>query len=268
MIDGTILAAGETSLNEWKLRVHKLPHYVSADELAGSAVVVIDALRATSTICQALSAGATDVVPFLEVSEALAAAEKVGRADLVLGGERGGKRIEGFDLGNSPAEYTPQAVGGQRVFMTTTNGTRALGHARQAARVILASLLNLSAVVESVKDERRVDILCAGTGGHATGEDILAAGAIVDRLCSMPGAKWRLNESAAAARQEWQWLVAGAKTDGRSLSEQLAIDLRDTSGGHNLVEIGLEQDVVDCAQIDRLRIVPELDVRAWRITAK
>lgn len=235
--------------------------------MAGSAVVVIDLLRATSTICQALAAGASEVVPFLEVSETLAAANEAGRSEVVLGGERGGKRIEGFDLGNSPREYSPAAVGGRRVFVTTTNGTRAMHHARQASRVILGSLLNLSAVVASIKDQPRVDILCAGTGGHATGEDILVAGAIGDKLFELWGPNLKMNEAARAARQEWQWLVEGAKADGRSVSEQLAIELRDTAGGHNLVEIGLDQDVVDCAQVDSLRIVPELDVRSWRIMA-
>jgi 2-phosphosulfolactate phosphatase len=110
--------------------------------------------------------------------------------------------------------------------------------------------------------------LCAGTDGHPTGEDILMAGAIVDRLCTLPGAKWHLNDVAATARQEWQWLVETAKAESRSVSEQLAIELRDTAGGHNLIEIGLDQDVVDCAEIDRLDIAPKLDVRAWRITAK
>ena len=98
----------------------------------------------------------------------------------MLGGERRGKRIEGFDLGNSPAEYTPEAVGGRRVFITTTNGTRALHHARLARRVVVGAFVNLSAVVASVRDEPRVDILCAGTDGSETREDILAAGAIVE----------------------------------------------------------------------------------------
>ncbi|MEX0641569.1 MAG: 2-phosphosulfolactate phosphatase [Pirellulales bacterium] len=249
------------------LRVHYLPSHAAAEELAGSAVVVIDALRATSVICQALAAGAPEVVPFLEVEEAIAAWTKEHREQVVLGGERGGMQIDGFDLGNSPSEYTPQAVGGRRVFITTTNGTRALHHAQQALRVIVGSFLNLSAVVTSLKDEPRVDILCAGTGGCATGEDILAAGAMVDRLCSLPGANWRLNDAASAARHEWSGLVAAADDDGRSVSEQLAMEMRETAGGHNLVEIGLDQDLVDCAQIDRLNIVPELDVRAWRITA-
>lgn len=249
------------------LRVHYLPSHVRAEELAGSAVVVIDALRATSVICQALAAGARDVVPFLEVREALAAADEEGRAEVVLGGERRGHRIDGFDVGNSPCEYSAEVVGGRRVFVTTTNGTRALHHAQLARRVIVASFLNLSAVVASLQDELRVDVVCAGTDGHATGEDILAAGAVVDGLCSLPGAKRQLNDAATSARQEWRGLVAAAQEDGRGVNEQLALELRDTAGGHNLIEIGLERDLVDCAQVDRLNIVPELDVREWRITA-
>src|SRR3954465_4347181 len=173
------------------LRVHKLPREVDEKELAGSTVVVIDLLRATSTICQALVSGAREVVPFLEIDDALAAAQSANRADIVLGGERRGGKIPGFDVGNSPAEYTPRVVGGKRVFITTTNGTRAMYHARLASRVVLGSFLNLSAVVASIKDEPRVDILCAGTDGGETGEDILAAGsvahALAHTLCQIKG---------------------------------------------------------------------------------
>src|SRR5262245_14849817 len=104
-----------------ELHVHKLPSQVDEREFAGSTVVVIDLLRATTTICQALAAGAREVVPFRTIEETFAAAAKVGRHNVVLGGERGGKRIDGFDLGNSPSEYTPESVGGRRVFITTTN---------------------------------------------------------------------------------------------------------------------------------------------------
>jgi 2-phosphosulfolactate phosphatase len=248
------------------IKVHYLPRLVPEQHLAGNTVVVIDALRATSTICQALASGASEVVPCLEVEEALAATQD-GGGQVVLGGERGGKRIDGFELGNSPREYTRQAVGGRRVFITTTNGTRAMHHARQAARVILGSFLNLSAVVASIKNEARIDILCAGTDGRETGEDILAAGGMVDQLCRLAGANWRLNDAAAMAGRDWSLLNQEAQVANRTVNEQLAIELRDAPGGRNLVDIGLDQDIVDCAQVDRLAIVPELDVREWRISA-
>ena len=102
---------------------------------------MIDLLRATSTICQALAAGRDEVVPFLEIDEALAAAAKCERERTSCWAANGAaERSTGFDLGNSPAEYTPEAVGGRRVFITTTNGTRALHHARQARRVLVGGI--------------------------------------------------------------------------------------------------------------------------------
>lgn len=231
-----------------------MPQEIAPEDLAGSTVVVIDLLRATSTICQAMAAGATEVVPFLEIDQALAAAA-TDRSNIVLGGERHGKRIDGFDLGNSPAEYTPTSVGGRRVFITTTNGTRALHHAHQAERVLLGSFLNLSAVVASLKNAPRVDILCAGTDGVESREDILAAGAIVERLTSVQPESWKLDAGATKSLEEW-----------RSQQQPLAIELRSTPGGRNLLAIGMDHDLDDCAQIDALSIVPELDASTGRIT--
>jgi 2-phosphosulfolactate phosphatase len=253
-------------MGEHELRVHRLPWEVAREKLAGSAVIVIDLLRASSTICQAIASGAREVVPFLEVDQALAAAEAAGRSQVVLGGERKGAKILGFDLGNSPVEYTPEAVRGRRVFITTTNGTRALDHARLARRVLVGALVNLSAVVASIQDEPRIDILCAGADGVATREDILAAGAMTNRLAELWGPSCQINQQATAAQREWLEVAAKAKSSRKPLNEQLAIELHDSQGGRNLLGIGLDRDLVDCAQIDRLSVVPELDVRKWRIT--
>ncbi len=156
---GGINEFADQQMYEHSIHVHKLPADVDEQSLAGSTVIVIDLLRATTTICQALASGAHNVVPFREIDETLAAANRLGRTNVVLGGERGGVRIEGFDLGNSPAEFTPQAVRGRSVLITTTNGTQALYHARLAKRVIVGAMVNLSAVIASVEDEPRVDIL-------------------------------------------------------------------------------------------------------------
>jgi 2-phosphosulfolactate phosphatase len=256
--------------NKQVLNVHRLPEHVAAADLAGSAVVVIDVLRATSTITQAIASGAAEVVPFLEPGDALAAAEKADRRNVVFGGERKGGKIPGFDLGNSPSEYSPQIVGGKRVFITTTNGTRAMHHARLASRVVLGSFLNLSAVVASIKNETAIDILCAGTDGRETEEDILAAGSIVHSLCydNAFSPLITISEAAAMAGAAWSSLNNKARMANRPVRDELALALRDTAGGRNLIGIGLDQDIVDCAQIDRYRIVPELDLTAWRITAK
>jgi 2-phosphosulfolactate phosphatase len=252
-------------MQERRVNVYHLPAQVDPTELAGSVVVVIDLLRASTTICQALASGAREVVPFLEVEETLAAAAKSSRCEVVLGGERSGGKINGFDLGNSPSEYTPEAVAGKRVFITTTNGTRALHHAHLGSRVLVAAFVNLAAIAQSVKDEPRVDILCAGTGGEATREDILAAGALVDYLTQLRSDGFEKNTTAEHAVHEWQKVLNAAAATGQRISDQLAIELRDTTGGRNLLAIGLDQDLVDCAQVDRLGIVPKLDVREWRI---
>jgi 2-phosphosulfolactate phosphatase len=248
------------------INVYDLPNQVAAESLAGSTVIVLDVLRATSTICQALASGATDVVPFRSIEEAFDAAEKEGRERVVLGGERRGLKIEGFDLGNSPTEYTPEAVGGRRVFITTTNGTQALHHARLARRVLVGAFVNLSSVVETLRDEERVDIVCAGTDGHATGEDMLAAGAIVVLLREYTKGRGEMNDEAAFAENAWDKMRSGAVLRGETLSELLALSMRETKGGRNCIEVGNSADIPFCAQIDLLRVVPRLNTQEWKIT--
>jgi 2-phosphosulfolactate phosphatase len=251
----------------YRLSVHNLPQDVEERDLEGSAVAVIDVLRATSTICQALASGAREVVPFVEIEEAVAAANRTGRENVVLGGERRGLRIEGFDLGNSPAEYTVSAVQGRPVFITTTNGTRALQHARLAKSVVAASFLNLSAVVASLKDEPQIDILCAGTDGLETSEDILLAGAIVYQLLSGQPSRWSVNEGVIAARREWEKIAAAADANHRALHQLVASSLNASLGGQNCIEAGNGSDNLYCAQVDLLHVVPRLNLREWKITA-
>jgi 2-phosphosulfolactate phosphatase len=255
-------------MNTQLINVYNLPDQVAAEDFTGNTAIVIDVLRATTTICYALAAGATEVVPFRTIEETFAAVEKAGRKQVILGGERRGLRIEGFDVGNSPAEYTPEAVGSRRVFLTTTNGTQALYHARLAKRVVIAAIVNLSSVVESVLNEPTINILCAGTDGQETLEDILAAGAIIERLTVTPTAAWQFNDSAISAVREWRLLVGKADLAGRSIETQLAEKLRDTLGGRNCIEVGNAADLSYCARIDHVRVVPELDVPNWRITAR
>jgi 2-phosphosulfolactate phosphatase len=170
-------------------------------------------------------------------------------------------------------------VRGKRVLITTTNGTRALAHARLAKRVLVGAFVNLSAVAESIQDEPRIDILCAGTDGEVTGEDIFAAGAFVVDLIFKRAMNSHnsaaaistckgLSETANAAGIQWSQLFLKARDSGHSPSVELALQLRNTRGGRNLLKIGLESDLTDCAQIDTLQIVPELDIANWRIRAK
>src|SRR5438105_2668623 len=178
------------------VRVHLLPDW--AGTLTGTTAVVVDVLRATTTIVHALAAGCTCVRPCATVEEAreLAGQMRAGRA--LLGGERGGVPLPGFDLGNSPQEYTAKRCRGCTLVLTTTNGTRALLQAAEAERVLLAAFVNFSAICEQLRlDARPLHIVCAGDEGEPCLEDTLLAGALVDFLCEETDA--RLNDSARLA---------------------------------------------------------------------
>jgi 2-phosphosulfolactate phosphatase len=251
-----------------QLHVHNLPALVPAEQLAGSTVIVIDMLRASSTICYALANGAKAVVPLLEIEEALQLSEQLGREFVVLGGERRGGIIEGFDVGNSPSEYTPERVTGKLVLFTTTNGTRALAHAHEAERVLVGAAVNRERIIREVAKAERVDILCAGTDGEVTGEDILAAGSMVHDLCQRTDRDYHLNDSAAYAGGQWSLLVSKARLAGRAVSDELALALRETAGGKNLLEIGHYADLVTCAHVDSLDVLPELNRTTRQITLR
>src|SRR5690606_7749604 len=127
-----------------------------------------DVLRATTTIVEALAAGAASVAPCLTIDDARQRRAELDGGEAILGGERGGRPIEGFDLGNSPAEYTAQRVSGRSVVLTTTNSTKALLHCRAASEILVAGFVNLSVVVERLRDVSRtlaINIVCAGTDG-------------------------------------------------------------------------------------------------------
>lgn len=251
-----------------QLFVHNLPAHVAAEELAGSTVIVIDMLRASSTICYALANGAKAVVPLLEIEETLQLGEQLGREFVVLGGERRGKMIDDFDVGNSPSEYTPERVTGKLVLFTTTNGTRALAHASHAERVLVGAAVNRERIVNEVTKAPRIDILCAGTDGEVTGEDILAAGSMVHDLCQQTECDYELNDDAAYAGAQWSLLVTKAGLAGRSVSDELAMALRETAGGKNLLEIGHYADLITCAQLDSLDVLPEHNRTTRQITLR
>jgi 2-phosphosulfolactate phosphatase len=183
-----------------KLDVFLTPGEVTAPALAGRTVVVLDVLRATTTIVQALSVGAKSVFPVASIEEALRLANNFGRDEVLLAGERRCLPIEGFDLGNSPLEFTPEKVSGKILVMTTTNGTAAMKLAINAARVYIGSLLNLGAIVdELVRTEADPVLLCSGRERHFALEDATSAGEYAARLMTARPGEWVLNDGARAA---------------------------------------------------------------------
>ncbi len=206
----------------------------------------------------ALAAGASQIVTCREISEAIGLANAMTPRPLLCG-ERGCKPIDGFDLANSPAEYTSQRVQGRSLILTTTNGTRAIEAAAHAGRLITASFLNLSAVIESLQRSDGVHLVCAGTDGEITAEDVLLAGAIVSECETRYQAVVRDDES-ILARQLWQsWFpTESLSSSGLPKSQQLSGRLRETRGGRNLLRVGYQQDLDRCAAIDSICVVPEL----------
>ena len=163
--------------------VHLLPSLIPSGALRGGVAVVIDVLRASTTIVHALAHGCEAVIPCAEVDEArrVAAGLPPGRA--ILRGERQGVPIPGFDLGNSPGEYTEEACRGKTLVMTTTNGTRALLASLEAETVLVGAFVNFAATVQRLIHEARpVHIVCAGTEGRISYEDSLLAGAFASRF--------------------------------------------------------------------------------------
>lgn len=253
-----------------RLDVYELPTQFDPPELSGTTAVVIDVLRATTTIVYALESGAAEVIPCLEIEDALAAASAYPRSRVVLGGERGGLRIEGFDLGNSPLEYDAPAVAGKTVVMTTTNGTRAMGRCRAADEILLGAFVNAAALAHRLASRERIALVCAGSDDDVTRDDVLFAGLMVDRLQRGSRDAYRLNGQAIRARQCWIDALPHAMTSGNEKIPpgMLADQLRKSLAGQKLVAIGMEDDLYAAAQLDRFQLVPELDIQRMRIQAE
>lgn len=248
------------------LAAHFLPDLVAAEELAGGTVVVIDVLRASTVICHALAAGARAVIPTLEVEDARRIAAALPAGEALLGGEREGVRIPGFDLGNSPEEYRPGTVANRTIVFTTTNGTRAMNRCRSARRVLIGALVNRSAVCDAIlsgSQPESVHMLCAGTRGKITREDVLFAGAAIDELIGSGAVdESAQNDQARIARATWRNAIGDRSPVS---SAALAAELRHTQGGRNVIAIHLERDIDAAAQLDSLPVVGELNLAAWRI---
>jgi 2-phosphosulfolactate phosphatase len=206
-----------------------LPHR----DLGATACVVFDVLRATSTFLTAFANGARRICPVTTIDEARELKARLPEA--LLGGERGGVRLEGFDLGNSPLEYRAERVRGRDIIATTTNGTVALRACAHAGAVFAGALINIDALALHLAENRpaggRLLLVCAGTGGDFAIEDGYAAGALISRLKGVS-----CNDAAVAMR--------GLYEQHRGVPAEV---LRASANGRRLREIGLGGDVEYCA---------------------
>jgi 2-phosphosulfolactate phosphatase len=241
---------------------HDLFTRMPAGATVGSIAVVIDVLRASTTMITALAHGAAGVVPVADIDQARRLAAECGPTAL-LGGERGCVRIEDFDLGNSPLEYTADRVRGRSVVITTTNGTAALHACRDAREILIGAIVNRTAVADAVRRLARtgdqVHLVCAGTDGAVSAEDVLAAGAILD-AASAAGPDDVLDPAALEARAFFRRVAAGGDAQAA-----LVAKFRRSPGGVNLVDLGMQADLPACAAIDSLPLVPRYDHATSRL---
>jgi 2-phosphosulfolactate phosphatase len=229
------------------LCVYPLPSFAEPEMLRGTAAVVIDVFRATSVITYAMHSGLREFIPVLEVAEAKQLKKNYPPEKVLLGGERFGLPIEGFDLGNSPQHYTPERVSGKTLILTTTNGTVAMHAAKPARSIFIASFLNAKAVAEHLQNEDNIAVLCAGTNGKQSEEDLLLAGCLTARL--MARRKYQLNETAERVSELWHEPI-----DATELEKML----RETTGGRAVLRLELEPDLIASAQLDTIDLVPQL----------
>jgi len=225
------------------------PGVVDESSVEGRTAVVIDVIRATSTLVEALANGAKAFFPTVSTEEAVKLASSLGREDTLLCGERKGLKVEGFDLGNSPAEFTSEVVGGKQLVMTTTNGTRAFAAVESADRVLAASFMNLSAVAEALDGVSNLVIVCSGRENRFSLDDALCAGMLVKALEGASSEDSTLNDAARVATELASTYVLTADFLGT------------TAAGKALIGAGLEGDLELCASLDRHTLVPEMRER-------
>jgi len=225
-----------------KIEVCLTPALIDLYDIEESIVVVIDILRATSSITYGINNGAEAIIPVANVEDCLTYADK----GYLLAAERNGEVVTGYDFGNSPFSYTKQKVGGKTVVLTTTNGTKALHLAQKRAfQVVIGSFLNLDSLCAYLKSQdKNVLLLCAGWKDQFNLEDTLFAGAVVGQLRQHFK---HFDDSSVAAED----LYALAKDDLRKY-------LHKSSHSHRLAQLNIEEDVVFCLQMNICEAIPVL----------
>lgn len=223
-----------------------IPEEIKNIELAGKLVVMIDVLRASSTTVTALANGCRGFIPILSPDQAKKKAQQFEKEGVLLGGEREGTKIAGFDLSNSPREYKKEAVKDKTIIFSTTNGVKTLEMVKSAYEIIIGSFLNLQAVCDYCTNYKGdILIICAGRESKFSLEDTACAGMIINFL----------RDVFPIARQE-----ADANLTAQLIYEKFGNNileiLRTSQHGRYLESIGLGEDLKFCSQLDFFHIVP------------
>jgi 2-phosphosulfolactate phosphatase len=230
------------------------PSGLTTGEVHGQAVFVIDILRATTSMCAALSHGAKAIIPVASTEEALRLAQTIGSTDVLLAGEKNCVRIPGFHLGNSPLEMTETAVRGKTIILTTSNGTKALLACQGASSVYPVAAVNLSAAAdrarEALETDRHILIVCAGREGAFSLDDAYCAGRLAAATLGEGTARRRLNDAGIACldlvrryRNNWERPLAYSRA------------------GRELIKLGFRADLEEAARMDAYPVLPHFHER-------
>ena len=225
-----------------KIEVCLTPALIDLYAIENSIVVVIDILRATSSIVYGIDNGAEAIIPVSQVEDCLTYADR----GYLLAAERNGEVVEGYNFGNSPFSYTADKVAGKTVVLTTTNGTKALHLARKASKVVIGSFLNLQALCDWLKTEDKdVLLLCAGWKDQFNLEDTIFAGAVVQELRP----EFTEFDDAGVAAED---LYVMAKDNLRAFVGKSA-------HSHRMIALNIEEDIKFCLQLNICQAIPVLE---------
>lgn len=221
--------------------------------------VVVDVLRCCTSVCFALHNGCRGFYTVLTPAEAHFLKGKLNKPNVLLGGERLAKKIRGFDLGNSPQEYTKSVVKNRILILTTTNGTRAIDKAKKAREMVICTFANLNTIVDYLKKKKDelIVFVCSGRTGYFSLEDTVCAGAVIHKLVayyeklSVPH---KLSDTASASRRLYQ-----------QYEDDILGMLHTSDHGRYLIGIGSEEDLGYCAKIDSTKVIPIYDKKKGMI---
>jgi 2-phosphosulfolactate phosphatase len=235
-----------------KIDVIPFASAVEAKDVEGKTVVVIDVLRATSVMATAIKNGAKQIIPCISIEEAREKSAQFKKGTFLLCGERDAVKIEGFDLGNSPLEYTPEAVGGKTLLITTTNGTRALRACTGARSVFLGSFLNVQSTVEATKNLDELVLVCSGTAGKFSMDDGMCAAMIMHKLSTL---------NIVETDDLGKVLLSYFREEPLDIRTKLS----DCFHLKYLIKMGYREDVDCCTHVDCLEVLPEFDGREVKV---
>lgn len=251
-----------------KIDVFFTPAGLDEQAIREKTVVVIDVLRTSSTIISALENGAKEVIPVNEVEKALQIASDLAKGQALLCGERQGQIIEGFNLGNSPEEYTSEKVNGKSIVLSTTNGVKTLNMVKAAKvkELVVASFNNVTIVKEFILKPENIEndlvIVCSGRSNRFSLEDVISAGLLIEKIV-------------IDKKNEFSYVLSDTAKAARMLFEQYRGDenraLLESEHGKYLTTLGFEKDVELCAKIDYSQILPRLEngvIKQYKVETK